>query len=161
MLPDSWCVTFSSSKPLFGWLEAVQPFAKHLARGTFERRAVTDGIGAQGCHGRPAFRHFARIRNKPGFKTVDQDFRMALQAQDVIAPTESLVLAKIGGCKSRGAIGKIEGIAMPMENRRRLTICFEMPQSRSPSRVGQRQRLPAEFFLRRRINLRAQRTRNQ
>lgn len=69
--------------------------------------------------------------------------------------------APVGGREQRRAFGEIEGVAVPMENGHGRAVRFEMAQRGSASRLGQRERRPAEFRLARRIHPRAERPRDE
>src|SRR5438105_8118571 len=90
--------------------------------------------------------------NQPALEVLGRRLRMKLECEQRFAVTEGLVSTNCRGGEEFRAFGKIESVAMPMEDGH----TFEAPHRTVFTREAKRKRSPSDLLCRTRIKVRTQ-----
>ena len=62
---------------------------------------------------------FAGVAYVPAFEAFGGDFGMELEGQGIFSEGEGLLVVEFGFCEMKRASGKVEGVAVPVKDRKR------------------------------------------
>jgi len=136
-----------TQKSTRGWLsersELCQPFAQALLPQRSGFGSETRGIGAQLRDGELLdASDLDGMPDQPALEVFRGSFGMKLKRQHGLSVTECLILTNICGGEKGGSAGKIEGVAVPVQDGH----AFEIPERALSSFRSEGERRPADLL---------------